>query len=173
MSDVEIKTMSEQKILWLRITATTKIIAFSLLLFAVPLLLSWPQLLVGSIVNFLLMLAAIQYKDYKIMIPLVMLPSIAAVMHGVMFWSFSIFLVYMMPAIWLGNFLLVRSIHHLKSRFFGILIWWIAKVLVIFLITYILTYFWILPGFFLKTMGMIQIFTFLIGWTFAYVFIKK
>jgi hypothetical protein len=31
------------------------------------------------------MLAAIQYKDYKIMIPLVMLPSIAAVMHGVMF----------------------------------------------------------------------------------------
>jgi hypothetical protein len=48
-------------------------------------------------------------------IPFVMLPSIAAVAHGVLFGSFSVFLVYMMPAIWIGNFLLVYTIQQSKN----------------------------------------------------------
>jgi len=172
MTEVEIKTISEQKILWIRVTATTKIIIYLIPLFFIPFLLGGPQLLVGSVVNLLLIFIALNYKNYAMIIPMVMLPSIAACLNWLIFGSFTIFLVYMMPAIRLGNFILVYAIQHIKTQRLWILIWWILKTLFLFVVAYILIKLWILPAIFLKAMGVMQLVTVMIAGAVAFSFIR-
>lgn len=61
-----------------------------------------PQLLVGTVVNMLLAWLVMIDGD-KRMRWAAMIPSTAAVLHGVLFGAFTPFLVYMLPVIWLGN----------------------------------------------------------------------
>jgi len=154
-----------KKIFWIRITEKVMLLTYAFALFAIPLLISWPQLLVGSMVNFILILAALHYKNYKTMLPLVILPSIAAVLHGVMFWPFSVFLVYMMPAIRIGNFILTSTIQHDTHMLKWILTGWLYKAVFLSIIASLLIYFWILPVIFLKAMGLFQLISVLIWWT--------
>lgn len=65
------------------------------------------QYVVGAIVNTVLITAAINVKGFKQIAGLVTLPSISAVCSGLIFKSASIYTVYMIPAIWAGNFLFV------------------------------------------------------------------
>jgi len=163
MAEVEVKTISEQTILWLRITATTKTIIFLIPLFFIPFLLGGPQLLVGSIVNLLLIMMAVRFKNYYAIIPMLMLPSLAVVLRGFVFWPFTIFLVYMMPAIWIGNFILIYTIQHIKTQRLSILVGWILKTTFLFVIAYILIKLWILPAVFLKLMWLLQLYTTLLA----------
>jgi hypothetical protein len=178
MEEVAAQTITQQKILpwraslWLRITPIIKIFLYLIPLFAVPFFLWGPQLLVGSIVNLLLILVALKYKNYAMIIPMVMLPSIATSLRGLVFWPFTIFLVYMMPAIWLGNFILVYVIQHIKTQRLGILVWWILKTIFLFLIAYILIKLWVLPAIFLKAMGIFQLITVMIAGVIYTSFIK-
>ena len=65
------------------------------------------QYVVGTIVNTVLVTAAINVKGFKQIAGLVTLPSISAIGSGLIFKSASIFTVYMIPAIWAGNFVFV------------------------------------------------------------------
>lgn len=65
------------------------------------------QLIVGSLVNTALITAAINIKGWKKIVGIVTLPSIATILSGYVFKSASVFMVYMIPAIWAGNFALV------------------------------------------------------------------
>lgn len=67
------------------------------------------QLIVGSIVNTALIVAAINLKGWKKIVGIVTMPSVSTMLSGYVFKSASVYMVYMIPAIWLGNFVLVYS----------------------------------------------------------------
>lgn len=146
----------------LHVTETHRTLGFVCVLFFLPLLLSGPQLLIWSIVN-LILIASVQKLSRSKAWPLAFVPSIAAVLHGVVFWPFTIFLVYMMPAIWLGNLALMYMVKHISKQRLGILIWWITKAWLLFLIALLLAQLNFLPTIFLKAMGIFQLATALIG----------
>ena len=172
MKDIEILAQ-EQKLLWIRVTSRGVLAVYACALFALPLVLSWPQIVIGSVVNFLLILAAFRYKNAKTMIPLVMLPSIAAVMHGMIFGHFSSFLVYMMPAIRIGNYLLVYIVQHDANHIKWILTWALVKSIFLALVASLLIYSWILPAMFLKAMGLYQLLSVLVWGAWAFVLKNK
>lgn len=168
---VELQTVSIKTVLGIRITAAVKILFFVIVLFCLPLFLSGPQLLIWSIVNLLLIWAARKLSRSKAR-PLAFVPSIAAVLHGVIFWPFTIFLIYMMPAIRLGNLALMYIISHVSHKPLAVLIWWIAKAWLLFFVAYVLIQNGFLPNIFLEAMGIIQLVTALIGWVTVFGFIK-
>lgn len=142
------------------------------LAFAIPLLVSQPQLLTGAIVNAFLIMAALHFKGWK-SLPLVVLPSIAALFNGMLFGPFTIFLAYMLPFIWAGNFLLVylfKKIHLAYSRNYWLSLSAsvLAKSALIFGTAYILFSLKLVPEAFLTAMGLLQIATGLLGGVLAY-----
>jgi len=163
MEDITVQTITQQKIFWLRITSTIKTIIYLIPLFFIPFLLGGPQLLVGSIVNLLLIFVALNYKNYYAIIPMLMLPSIATSLRWLIFWPFSIFLVYMIPAIRIWNFILIDMIQRIQTKRIGILVWWILKTLLLFVVAFVLVKLWILPAIFLKAMGIFQLITVMIA----------
>lgn len=133
-------------------TETIEIILIALGIFLVPLIV--PQILnvifgatsivtvnsqyvVGTIVNSSLIIAGVNIKGWKKIISLVTLPSLSAMASGLIFQTSSIYTVYMVPAIWIGNFAIIylyrkmfveKKLNYIISSFCGIL----AKVSVIF-----------------------------------------
>ncbi len=172
MKDIEILAQ-QQKILWIPVTSRGILLTYACALFALPLVLSWPQIVIGSIVNFLLILAAFRYKDTKTILLLVTLPSIAAVVHGMLFGAASSFLVYMLPAIRIGNYLLVYVIQHDANHIKWILTWALAKSIFLAIVASLLIYSWILPAIFLKAMGLYQLLSVLMWGAWAFVLKNK
>lgn len=108
------------------------------------------QYVVGSIVNIALIFAGINLKGYKKIIEIITLPSISAICSGFIFKTASIYTVYMIPAIWLGNFALVylyRKIYvekkknYILSSVLAILV----KTAIIFFGFNLLTWFRVIP----------------------------
>lgn len=94
------------------------------------------QLIVGSIVNTALIMSAINLKGWKKILGVVTMPSISTILSGYVFKSASVYMVYMIPAIWVGNFALVyayklimlsKEKHYFLAGIAGI----VVKVLVI------------------------------------------
>lgn len=94
------------------------------------------QLIVGSIVNTALIVAAINLKGWKKILGVVTMPSISTILSGYVFKSASVYMVYMIPAIWIGNFVLVYAyklimLSKQKNYFLAGIVGVITKVLVI------------------------------------------
>lgn len=68
---------------------------------------SHSQIIVGSIVNTALIVTAINVKGWKKIVAIITLPSISAILGGYVFKTASVYMCYMIPAIWLGNFAIV------------------------------------------------------------------
>jgi len=132
--------------------------------FLVPLVLSGPQLVVGTIVNACLFLAAENWST-KQLIPLAILPSLAAILHGVVLGAFTPFLLYMAPFIWLGNGVLMLSYRLMKAKSVGLAVGLAAAVKAVFLLSVasLLVGQQILPTVFLTSMGALQLATALFG----------
>ena len=90
-----------------------EVVVYSLIAFFVPFIAGHPQWLVGILVNASLVLAALNIKNYKLL-PIIMLPSIGVLTRGLVFGPFTIFLIYMIPFIWIGNAILVWAIKYFK-----------------------------------------------------------
>ena len=93
------------------------------------------QLIVGSIVNAALIVTAINLKGWKIL-GVVTMPSISTIFSGYVFGTSSTYLTWMIPAIWIGNFILVFSLKYFMlnknmNYFLAAVIGIILKVLVI------------------------------------------
>lgn len=65
------------------------------------------QIIVGSIVNTALIITALNVKGWKKIVGVITLPSISTILSGYVFKSASVYMAYMIPAIWLGNFAIV------------------------------------------------------------------
>ncbi len=71
------------------------------------------QLVVGIAVNFLLASSAL-FLTFRKTLPVILIPSLAALASGFVFGGFSVFLAYLVPFIWLGNAAYVYAIKALK-----------------------------------------------------------
>ncbi|MBN2477670.1 hypothetical protein JXB01_00085 [Candidatus Micrarchaeota archaeon] len=146
---------------------------FALVGFTIPLLLEGPQLLTGAVVNLTLVLASLNITGFKRILPLVMLPSIAAFLRGFLFGPATVFLLYMIPFIWIGNFLLVLAFKHffIKKKMNYVLTLGagaLIKSAFLFASAYVLVSFSVLPLMFLTAMGLIQLYTAVIGGLIAF-----
>ena len=95
------------------------------------------QIIIGSIVNTVLIMAALNLKGWKNILGVVTMPSIATILGGYVFKTASVYMVYMIPAIWIGNFALVYSFKLImlakqKNYFLAGIVGIVVKVAVIF-----------------------------------------
>jgi hypothetical protein len=65
------------------------------------------QIIIGSIVNTALIVTAINLKGPLKIFGVVTMPSVSTILSGYVFNTSSPFMVYMVPAIWLGNFAII------------------------------------------------------------------
>lgn len=133
--------------------------------FLIPFLISGPQLLTGSLVNLLLIFGT-KFVNKKNHLIIAILPSIAAVLNGLVFGKFTIFLVYFLPFIWLSNFVLIKSVLFLNEKLplsISIVFSVIFKTIILFLAALIYFKFKFVPEIFLTAMGVFQLITGLIG----------
>jgi hypothetical protein len=152
-----------------------EMIIYSSLCLFIPMILSHPQFLVGTIVNCALVLAALNLKFYKTL-PIIILPSIGVLISGLLFGSLTNFLIYFIPFIWLGNFILVFSVKKLsmyKLSTFGIIPFAaFLKAIFLFGSAYLMFQFGLVPKMFLGAMGITQFYTAFSGGIIA-IFIHK
>ena len=95
------------------------------------------QIIIGSIVNTALIVSAINLKGPAKIIGVVTMPSISTILGGYVFNTASVYMVYMIPAIWLGNFALVYAFKSLllskqKNYFLSGIVGIIVKVAIRF-----------------------------------------
>ena len=108
------------------------------------------QLIIGSIVNTALIISALNLKGWAKIAGIVTMPSIATILGGYVFGTASAYMVYMIPAIWLGNFALVYAykllfVKNEKNFFLAGIVGLIIKVAIIFGFFSILNAFSIFP----------------------------
>lgn len=134
--------------------------------FLLPLTLGGPQILVGTLVNAVLIYAALQYRFTRVL-PIVVLPSIAVLSRGVMFGALTPVLMVLLPYIWTANVLLVAGIRLANTRGYPV---WIAlivsvaaKVGFLFASTALLADSGLVPRAMILAMGQTQLVTALLG----------
>ena len=140
-------------------------VLLSLAAFTIPFSLGHYQFLTGTLVNTFLFLS-VSLLPKKTFWPVVFLPSLAVISRGLIFGPLTIFLVYLLPLIWLGNLTLIFVFSKLLdlTKFpLAIFASALAKCLLLFSFTFLLFNFNILPKLFLTTMGINQFTTAILG----------
>ena len=152
-----------------KVTSIRFVFAFYTLAFTIPLLFSSPQLVTGTIINGLLFLATERLSKKEI-IPLIVLPSLGAIIHGVLFGPQTVFLYYFLPFIWIGNYILVAvfSVFNKQPYSIRIGISAVAKYLILQLFAQLYFKNGIVPAVFVSSMGYIQLITALAGGLLTY-----
>lgn len=143
------------------------------LAFSVPILFAHSQPVVGPIVNALLIFAAINSRGWKKILSLITLPSVSALIAGALFGSLTVFLVYLIPFIWLGNALLVLAFKAIflklkKNYFFSLAAAALLKSSLLFCAAFALNSISLVPALFLTTMGILQFATAIAGGLLAF-----
>jgi len=91
-------------------TETLEFLAYAALAFTIPVFFhAQNQLVVGTVVNFMLFAAAFYVRSPAKIIPMAILPSLGALAAGALFGNLTSFLVFFAPVIWLGNAALVLT----------------------------------------------------------------
>lgn len=158
------------------------IIIYSMVGFFLPFVLSHSlqnpiqQIIIGSLVNMIIILSAFHLKKWEAM-PLMILPTFGVLAAAKLFGVFTWKLAYMMPFIWVGNFILFALIKKLfverKMNYtLSLPISIIAKTALLFSVAFIFVQIGALPVIFLTAMGVLQIVTALIGGAAAYGLMK-
>ena len=108
------------------------------------------QIIVGTIVNTLLILSALNLKGFWKIAAVVTAPSVSTILSGFVFKSASVYMAYMIPAIWVGNFALIYAYKLImlakkKNYFLAGVVGIVVKVAVIFGVFSLLNVFGIFP----------------------------
>ena len=139
------------------------------------------QLIIGTIVNATLVTAAINLKGWAKILGVVTMPSISTILSGYVFGTASVYMVYMIPAIWIGNFALIYSYKFLmlgknKHYFLAGIVGIIVKVAIIFALFNLINLFGVFPEKLVENlrnaMGMTQLITASLGIIVAFVIYK-
>lgn len=146
--------------------------AFPMIAFLVPLVVSGPQVVVGSIVNCFLILSASIFSRKQLVL-IAVLPSVGAVINGVVFGSLTPYLLYFLPAIWIGNVLLmmVWQVLVTKGVVLSFLMSAIMKSVCLSLFALAFVNFRLVPQAFLFAMSAVQFITAIVGGSLASVII--
>lgn len=142
--------------------------------FSVPLFFGHPQLVVGTVVNAILFTSTVKLSK-KELLPIILLPSIGALSRGILFGPFTPFLLYFMPFIWIGNYLLISVFVKLQKVFpslFRVFVSAAIKALFLFLAANVYFRLNLVPQMFLKAMGIVQFITAMLGGFLAFVIIS-
>jgi len=148
-----------------------QLIGISVIAFAVPFFFKQPQIVIGSIINFLLIMAVSKYEIKKIL-PILFLPSIASLLSGVLFGTFTLYLVYLIPFIVLSNLIYILSFKYIHIKYLNTFLGALLKACFLFSCAYILFDSIHIPEIFLTTMGIVQFYTALIGGITASIFLS-
>ncbi|MCK4730374.1 MAG: hypothetical protein KAT28_03580 [Candidatus Aenigmarchaeota archaeon] len=91
--------------------------SYSMIAFLTPFFLFQSQFLLGAVVNSMLITGAL-YTKGKNLLPLIFLPSLGALTTGLLFGSLTVYLLLMLPFIWIGNAILIFSVKkfYLKDK---------------------------------------------------------
>jgi len=144
-----------------------ELVIYSVVAFFAPFIIGHPQWLVGTIVNSSLVLAGLNIRNYKVL-PIILLPSMGVLTRGIIFGPMTIFLLYMIPAIWIGNTILVYAMKFDKlNKWLRMIIGSIAKTAFLLTFAFAMVKIGILPLLFLTTMGIFQLYTAIIGGSIA------
>ena len=170
------KLANLQKYQWSMKSEAIEVALYSLVGFFLPFMLAHPQWLVGTIVNAMLISAAMSVRGYKLL-PVILLPSIGLLAAGMIFGQFTPFLLYLIAFIWIGNGLLVGVFKlfnvHKKWDFTSTLIIGAGvKSLFLFIAVFALFKFGLIPVVFLSAMGIMQWVTVMTGGALAFGFEK-
>ncbi len=135
--------------------------------FLLPFVIPTPQILLGSLVNSILVLSAYNLKGLK-SYSVAVVPSLMALLVGLLLGSSTHFIIYMLAGIWTGNITYITVVKGLFPNTFresikSIVAGSIAKGLLITGYTYALAQFITLPEPVLMAFGPIQIVTALVG----------
>ena len=139
------------------------------------------QLIVGTIVNAALVVSAINLKGWAKILGVVTMPSISTILSGYVFRTASVYMVYMIPAIWIGNFALIYSYKFLmlgknKHYFLAGIVGIIVKVAIIFALFNLIYLFGVFPEKLVENlrnaMGITQFITATLGVIVAFVIYK-
>ena len=154
-----------------------ELVAYSLIAFFIPFFVGHPQLLVGTAVNMALILSSL-YLKRNFLLPVIFMPSIAVLSRGLIFGPFTIFLLYFIPFIWIGNFILATFFKglYLKKKtnyFITLLSAGFTKAFFLFLIALLFFKLNLIPEIFLITMGTMQFTTAILGGMTAFAVIKS
>ncbi len=125
------------------------------------------QLILGSIINFILASTALYYSIKKI-IPLIIIPSVSVFLTGIIFGAQTSYLLYFIPFIWISNTIyvyLIKKIRVVGGKNFAIAvsIASVSKSFFLLIITIIFISINLVPSVFLIAMGFTQLITALIG----------
>lgn len=137
--------------------------------YAIPFVIAQPQLLTGTIVNALIFTSS-EKLSKKNLYPILILPSLGAISHGVLFGPQTFFLAYFLPFIWLGNYLQANIFSFTKQQHYPVRIFASAsaKYLLIFVVANIYYQAHIVPQIFITSMGAIQFITACLGGLLSY-----
>ena len=149
-----------------------EVVIYSTIGFFLPFLVGHPQIVVGVIVNSLLILSALNLQKYKLL-PLVIMPSLGALSRGILFGPFTLYLLYFIPFIWIGNSILVFAFKHFnlkekRNYFVTLFAGSFLKAAFLFSIAYLFVSIKLVPVVFLTAMGVMQLTTALMGGVVAY-----
>lgn len=150
-------------------------IIIALTAFSIPFFISGPQWLTGTIVNTLLFIAVTKFSKQRLL-PIILLPSIGAFLHGVLFGPLTFFLIYFLPFIWIGNFIMIGIfayfINNRLSEIISVILAAMLKSLFLYVTANLYFHFHFVPKIFINSMGLIQFITALIGGLIALSFFK-
>lgn len=146
------------------ISSTLEMTILSVIALITPIFLKHPQILVGVVINALLIKGAFSLKKYQLL-PLIILPSIGVIMGGYLFGGLTKFVFYMIPAIWVGNSLLVHifKTRITKNYLITLCLGAVIKTAFLFLTALIMYKLNLIPRAFLIAMGYMQLITAIIG----------
>jgi hypothetical protein len=158
------KTWNQTKFDYSFISPTVEMVVLSAVSFLLPAILLHPQLLVGVAVNAMLIRGAFSLRGYRIL-PVILMPSLGAVVAGVLFGSLTKFLIYFVPLIWVGNSLLVHLFKvGMKKNYLRVLtLAALIKAAFLFGCASILYSLDFVPAIFLSVMGYLQFITASLG----------
>ncbi|MFH1788919.1 MAG: hypothetical protein ABH834_06030 [Candidatus Altiarchaeota archaeon] len=146
--------------------------------FLIPFAIGHPQLLVGAAVNALIIRASLSLPLSRAL-PVLVMPSVGALARGLVFGPYTVYLLYMIPFIWIGNAILFTAFKakagfKLKYRW-KLLAGCLAKAGFLYGSAYVLYSAGIVPALFLTAFGILQLVTALMGGAIAYppVFLEK
>ena len=140
---------------------------YALVAFSLPFILGHEQLFVGSVVNCALVLAALNLRGARLL-PVILLPSIGALLAGMIFGPLSSSLIYMLPFIWLGNAILVLAVKEIalirkRSQLAALGAGAFAKTALLSASAFLLFSFGLVPLQFIVAFGILQLATALCG----------
>lgn len=170
------RIINKQKYEWSTRLEIAEAALYSLAGFFLPFMLGHPQWLVGTIVNAMLISGALTVRGYKLL-PIILLPSLGVLAAGLIFGNFTVFLLYLIPFIWMGNAVLVGAfkffnVHKRWKYFPTLIIGSVTKAGFLFAAAFALYHLGLVPVVFLTAMGWLQLLTALSGGVLAFGFEK-